>query len=101
MLVPQRLGGDLPAEKVVVRCTSRGDVRLDALVVQPAVSSAVYATSRGPAVLYAGGARRDQRVPALARGAGSAYEADGTQRGQAVGGGKVRVRGGGFTITRA
>ncbi len=101
MLVPQRLGGDLPAEKVVVRCTSRGDVRLDALVVQPAVSSAVYATSRGPAVLYAGGARRDQRVPALARGAGRAYEADGTQRGQAVGGGKVRVRGGGFTITRA
>lgn len=100
MLVPQLLGGDLPGEPVVVRCTSRGDVRLDALVVQPAVSTAVYATASGPAVLYANGTRRDQRVPALAPGSGRAYEADGAQRGQAVGGGKVRVRGGGFTVTR-
>lgn len=100
MLVPQLLGGDLPAEPVVVRCTSRGDVRLDALLVQPVVSTAVYATASGSAVLYANGTRRDQRVPALAPGSGRAYEADGSQRGQAVGGGKVRVRGGGFTITR-
>ncbi|MFJ4176196.1 hypothetical protein [Microbacterium sp. NPDC089696] len=100
MLVPQRLGGDLPREAVVVRCTSRGDVRLDALVIQPAVASAVYATTSGSAVLYAEGTGRDQRVAALAPGSGRAYDADGSQRGQAVGGGKVRVRGGGFTVTR-
>ncbi|MCM3778739.1 hypothetical protein [Microbacterium hydrocarbonoxydans] len=99
MLVPQRIG-DLPGDAVVVRCTSRGDVRLDALVIQPAVATAVYATSSGSAVLYAEGTGRDQRVAALAPGAGRAYEADGSQRGQAVGGGKVRVRGGGFTVTR-
>lgn len=101
MLVPQRLGGDLPGEAVTVRCTSRGDVRLDALVVQPAVASAVYATTRGTAVLYADGTGRDQRVAPLAAGSGRAYEADGAQRGQAVGGGRVRVRGAGFTITRS
>lgn len=100
MLVPQLLGGDLPAEPVTVRCTSTGDLRLDALVVQPAVANAVYSTTSGAAVLYANGTRRDQRVVALAPGAGRAYEADGSQRGHAVGGGKVRVRGGGFTITR-
>src|SRR5690606_11736121 len=41
MLVPQRLGGDLPDAPVTVRCTSRGDVRLDALLIQPRVASAV------------------------------------------------------------
>lgn len=101
MLVPQRLGGGLPGEAVTVRCTSRGDVRLDALVIQPAVVSAVYATTSGTAVLYADGTGQDQRVAPLAAGSGRAYEADGAQRGQAVGGGKVRVRGGGFTITRS
>ncbi|KJQ52831.1 hypothetical protein [Microbacterium sp. SA39] len=100
MLVPQLLGGDLPDGPLVVRCTSRGDVRLDALVIQPRVATAVYATKTGSAVLYANGARKDQRVSPLAPGAGRAYEADGSQRGQAAQGGKVRVRGEGFTITR-
>lgn len=100
MLVPQLLGGDLPEGPVVVRCTSRGDVRLDALVIQPAVSTAVYATASGPAVLYAAGSRRDQRVAPLAAGSGRAYDADGSQRGQAAQGERVRVRGGGFTVTR-
>ncbi|KJL30271.1 hypothetical protein [Microbacterium oxydans] len=100
MLVPQLLGGDLPAEAVTVRCTSRGDVRLDALVIQPRIVNAVYSTTRGAAVLYANGARGDERVAALAPGSGRSYDADGSHRGQAVQGGKVRVRGGGFTITR-
>ncbi|WP_435748334.1 hypothetical protein [Microbacterium sp. PMB16] len=100
MLVPQLLGGDLPDGPVTVRCTSRGDVRLDALVIQPRVVTAVYATSSGSAVLYANGSRREERVRALARGNGQAYDADGAARGQAVQGGKVRVRGEGFTITR-
>jgi hypothetical protein len=101
MLVPQLLGGDLPAEAVTVRCTSRGDVRLDALVIQPRIANAVYSTARGAAVLYANGARGDERVAALAPGSGRSYDADGSQRGQAVQGGKVRVRGAGFTITRS
>ncbi|WP_341940880.1 hypothetical protein [Microbacterium sp. LWH10-1.2] len=100
MLVPQLLGGDLPAEQVTVRCTSRGDVRLDALVIQPRVVSAVYATTTGAAVLYANGSRSDERVAPLAPGSGRAYDADGSQRGQAAQGGRVRVRGEGFTITR-
>ncbi|MFF5624662.1 hypothetical protein ACFY5A_04795 [Microbacterium sp. NPDC012755] len=100
MLVPQLLGGDLPAEQVTVRCTSRGDVRLDALVIQPRVVSAVYATTTGAAALYANGSRSDERVAPLAPGTGRAYDADGSQRGQAAQGGRVRVRGEGFTITR-
>lgn len=100
MLVPQLLGGDLPDSAVTVRCTSRGDVRLDALVIQPRIVNAVYTTTAGTAVLYANGTRAEQRVPALGRGNGRAYDADGSPRGQAVQGGKVRVRGTGFTITR-
>ncbi|MFJ2551940.1 hypothetical protein [Microbacterium sp. NPDC087591] len=100
MLVPQLLGGDLPDAAVTVRCTSRGDVRLDALVIQPRIVNAVYTTTAGTAVLYANGTRAEQRVPALGRGNGRAYDADGSARGQAVQGGKVRVRGAGFTITR-
>lgn len=99
MLVPQLLGGDLPDGPVTVRCTSRGEVRLDALVIQPRVVSAVYDTTSGAAVLYANSARREERVPALAAGSGRAYDADGSQRGQAAQSGKVRVRGEGFTIT--
>lgn len=99
MLVPQLLGGDLPDGPVTVRCTSRGDVRLDALVIQPAVATAVYDTTTGSAVLYANGTARDRRVAPLAPGSGRAYRSDGAQRGQAVQGGKVRVRGEGFTIT--
>ncbi|MCK2034865.1 hypothetical protein KZC51_01840 [Microbacterium sp. SSW1-49] len=100
MLVPELLGGDLPDAAVTVRCTSRGDVRLDALVIQPRIVNAVYTTTAGTAVLYANGTRAEQRVPALGRGNGRAYDADGSSRGQAVQGAKVRVRGAGFTITR-
>lgn len=99
MLVPQLLGGDLPDGPVTVRCTSQGDVRLDALVIQPRVATAVYDTASGAAVLYANGSRRDQRVAPLAAGSGRAYASDGSPRGKAVQGGTVRVRGEGFTIT--
>lgn len=101
MLVPELLGGDLPETAVTVRCTSRGDVRLDALLIQPRIASAVYSTRSGSAVLYANGARQDQRVPPLAPGTGRAYDADGSPRGNAAQSGKVRVRGTGFTVTRS
>lgn len=99
MLVPQMLGGDLPDGPLTVRCTSRGDVRLDSLVIQPRVVSAVYTTNTGSAALYASGSRSDSRVAPLAPGSGRAYDADGSQRGQAVHGGRMLVRGEGFTIT--
>ncbi|MBO9626114.1 MAG: hypothetical protein J7484_07050 [Microbacterium sp.] len=100
MLAPQLLGGDVPDGPVTVRCTSTGDVRLNALVIQPRVATAVYATTTGSAVLYANGTASDLRIAPLAPGSGRAYEADGSQRGQAAASGAVRVRGGGFTITR-
>ncbi|WP_244093538.1 MULTISPECIES: hypothetical protein [unclassified Microbacterium] len=100
MLVPQRLGGDLPDAPVTVRCTSRGDVRLDALLIQPRVASAVYSTTGRPAVLYTEATGRTQQVAPLAPGSGRSYDADGSQRGPAAGHGKVRVHGGGFTVTR-
>ncbi len=101
MLVPELLGGDLPETAVTVRCTSRGDVRLDALLIQPRIASAVYSTRSGSAVLYANGARQDQRILPLAPGTGRAYDADGSPRGNAAQSGKVRVRGTGFTVTRS
>lgn len=101
MLVPQLIGGDLPNGPVAVRCTSLGDLRLDALLIQPRVATAVYATTSGSAVLYANGSASDVRVSPLAAGSGRAYAADGSQRGQAAQSGRVRVRGEGFTITRS
>lgn len=101
MLVPQLLGSGLPDGPVTVRCTSTGDLRLDALVIQPQVATAVYATATGSAVLYANGSGSDARVTPLAPGDGRAYSADGSQRGQAAASGQVRVRGEGFTITRS
>ncbi|WP_447653375.1 hypothetical protein [Microbacterium sufflavum] len=100
MLVPQLLGGGLPDGPVTVRCTSRGDLRLDALVVQPRVTTAVYATTGGAAVLYANATAEQQRVAPLAPGAGTAYDESGAPRGNGTPGGRVRVRGRGFTVTR-
>lgn len=101
MLVPQLLGGGLPDGPVTVRCTSRGDLRLDALVIQPRVTTAVYATTGGAAVLYANATAEQQRVAPLAPGGGTAYDGTGAGRGNGTPGGRVRVRGGGFTITRS
>ena len=100
MLVPELLGGGLPEGPVTVRCTSRGDLRLDALVIQPRIATAVYATSAGATVLYADTTGQQQRVTPLAAGGGTAYDAAGAARGNGTPGGRVRVRGGGFTITR-
>ncbi|WP_194421023.1 hypothetical protein [Microbacterium abyssi] len=99
MLVPQRLDGALGDGATVVRCTSRGDVRLDALLIQPQVASAVYETTAGAAVLYANGTREDLRVPPLASGDGRTYDAAGAPRGQATRSGRVRLRGSRFTVT--
>ncbi|ACQ80521.1 conserved hypothetical protein [Beutenbergia cavernae DSM 12333] len=98
-LVPQLLGRPLPAGPLTVRVTSDGDLRLDALLLRPAVATAHYATTSGDAVLYAGSTERATTTPALAAGRGWAYDADGDRRGR-VSGDRVRVAAGGFTITR-
>lgn len=98
-LVPQLLQRPLPGGRVRVRCTSRGELRLNALLVRPAVATAHYATDDGDAVLYAGATPSSIEVPALAEGRGHAFDADGDPRGRVVAGDTVRILGGGFTIT--
>lgn len=101
-LVPQQLERPLPGGEVVVRCTSRGELRLNALLVRPAVATARYITDDGDAVLYAGATPSTVEVAALADGRGRSYDADGDPRGGRVvvdTGDDVRVVGRGFTIT--
>lgn len=98
-LVPQLLDRPLPGGRVRVRCASRGDLRLNALLVRPAVATAHYTTQDGDAVLYAGATPSSTEVAALAPGRGWAYDADGDPKGRVTAGRKVRVVGRGFTIT--
>ncbi|WP_454051156.1 hypothetical protein [Cellulomonas sp. Marseille-Q8402] len=104
-LVPQLLDRPLPdGAAVTVRCTNEGpgDLRLDALLVRPAVATARWTTTGGDAVLHAGSTARRTTTPALAAGRGAAYDADGRteRRVTATPGGTVPVPPGGFTITR-
>jgi hypothetical protein len=107
-LVPQLLDRPLPGTgaAVTVRCTNEGpgDLRLDALLVRPAVATARWSTTAGTdAVLYAGSTTRGTTAPALAAGSGAAYLPDGRvdRRVAAAGtGAAVPVAAGGFTVTR-
>ncbi|GAA4431472.1 hypothetical protein GCM10023169_36050 [Georgenia halophila] len=98
-LLPLPLKRPLPAGDLRVRCTSEGDLRLDGLLVRPAVATAHYRTNAGSAVLYANAGERLTRSPALADGSGRAYTVSGAARGQAVAGDRVRLVGGGFSVT--
>lgn len=103
-LVPQLLDRPLPdGASVTVRGTCEsGELRLDALLLRPAVATARWTTTAGDAVLYAGTTARATEVPALAAGRGAAYTADGgeARRVRVAAGARVRVEPGGFTITR-
>lgn len=110
-LVPQLLDralpdGTPPGAAVTVRCTNEGggDLRLDALLVRPAVATARWSTTAGTdAVLYAGSTPRGTTTPALAAGSGAAYLADGRvdrRVAAAAPGAAVPVAAGGFTVTR-
>lgn len=111
-LVPQLLDRPLPERApagggaVTVRCTNEGggDLRLDALLLRPAVATARWTTTTGTdAVLYAASTARATSAPALAAGSGAAYLPDGrVDRRVAVAspGAPVPVPAGGFTITR-
>lgn len=107
-LVPQLLDRPLPdtGAAVTVRCTNEGpgDLRLDALLVRPAVVTARWSTTtETDAVLYAGSTTRGTTAPALAAGSGAAFLPDGRvdRRVAAPGAGAaVPVAAGGFTVTR-
>ncbi|MEP6630571.1 MAG: twin-arginine translocation signal domain-containing protein [Lapillicoccus sp.] len=99
LLKPFALDRALPDGSVSVVVESTGDLQLDALLMQPVVSTVVYARGGGtPAVLYANARTIPANVPALAAGTGWTWTADGTRRG-AVRGPRVLVTGGGFAIT--
>lgn len=100
-LVPQAPEGSVPAGTVTVGCESDGDLRLDALLLRPSVSTAHYTTTDGDAVLYVNAAERSIVTPALAVGTAHAHDRTGKQRGQAQAGRRVRVVKDGFTITRS
>ncbi|CAM3701925.1 hypothetical protein OCAE111667_22695 [Occultella aeris] len=99
-LVPQGLDDVVPAGVVTVRCESDGDLRLDALLLRPLVTTAHYATTGTDAVLYVNAGDRVTLTPALAGGTARAYTGSGRQRGQMRAGRQVRVVEGGFTISR-
>ncbi|WP_151523708.1 hypothetical protein [Serinicoccus kebangsaanensis] len=99
-LVPQLLPTSLPGGPVTVRCTSDGALRLDALVIRPAVATVTYATTGDSAVLYAGSTPARARVSALGDTAGARFDADGDFEGWQPAGRRVVVPSRGFTVTR-
>ena len=100
LLRPFPLDRPLPRGTVAVVVESTGDLQLDALLLQPAVSTATYARGSGrPAVLYVNGGTRPTTAVAIAPGSGRTWTSDGASRGRA-GGRRFTIPGGGFAITR-
>lgn len=99
LLRPFPLGRALPTGTVAVVVESDGDLQLDALLVQPGVSTATYTRSGGgPAVLYVNGGTHATTTRAVAAGTGRAWTSDGAARGRA-GAPVVPLPGGGFAVT--
>ena len=100
LLRPFPLSRPLPSGTVAVVVESDGDLQLDCLLVQPAVSTVRYARGDGPpAVLYVNADTVPSTTSAVAPGRGWTWSNDGASRGAAQSP-SVRVTGGGFAITR-
>lgn len=100
LLRPFPLQQRLPDGTVAVLVVSGGDLQLDALLLQPIVSTVRYDRfSRRPSVLYANSSLTAVRVVAISPGAGSTWSSDGAGRG-GVGGSDITVTGGGFAVTQ-
>ena len=102
LLKPFPLPRSLPAGTVSVLVDTTGDLRLDALVLLPVVSTVRYDRGSGrPAVLYANATDAPAGTTALARGTGWTWTASGGRRAavRAVPGRPVTVAAGGFAIT--
>ncbi|GAA1883869.1 hypothetical protein [Lapillicoccus jejuensis] len=102
LLRPFPLPRPLPAGTVSVLVDTTGDLRLDALVLLPVVSTVTYARGSGtPAVLYANATTDPASCGAVAPGSGWTWTAGGVRRGAVAGvpGGTVTVTAGGFAVT--
>ena len=100
LLRPVPLSRPLPRETVAVVVESDGDLQLDCLLLQPAVSTARYTAAGGTAAaLYVNADTTTSTTPAVAPGRGWSWTADGERRGAAHAP-VVVVKGGGFSITR-
>ena len=99
LLRPFPLDRPLPRGTVTIVVESTGDLQLDALMVQPAVATTVYARGRErAAVLYVNASGRATTTKSLAPGSGGTYAANGTPRGPSRSP-LVDITGGGFSIT--
>ena len=102
LLKPFPLSRELPDGAVSVVVETTGDLQLDALLLQPVVSSVAYARGTGtPAVLYANASTSSASIPARAPGQGWAWTAEGARRNLVglVAIAPIRLPGGGFAIT--
>ncbi len=100
LLKPFPLERRLPDGTVAVLVVSGGDLQLDALLLQPVVSTVRYdRRSRRPSVLYSNASTTATRVNAVSPGAGSTWTSEGIPRGDG-GGSVLAVTGGGFAITQ-
>lgn len=99
LLKPFALSRGLPAGAVSVVVETTGDLQLDALMLQPLVSSVAYARGSGaPAVLYASSSTSPTSASPQAPGAGWAWTPEGDRR-NPVGYNGVHLPSGGFAIT--
>ena len=81
LLKPFALSRGLPAGAVSVVVETTGDLQLDALMLQPLVSSVAYARGSGaPAVLYANSSTSPTSASPQAPGAGWAWTPEGDRR---------------------
>ena len=99
-LVPQLLERPLPDGPLTIRCTSAGALRLDALILRPAVATVAYTTTGADALLYAGSTRADVTVAALGSTSGARFDRDGDFQAWQPATSRVVVPGRGFTVTR-
>ncbi len=99
LLKPFPLSRNLPAGAVSVVVETTGDLQLDALMLQPLVTTVRYARGSGtPAVLYVNSDDSPTNTSALASGVGWAWTPDGARR-NLVGLNGVHLPSGGFAVT--
>lgn len=98
LLRPVPLRRPLPKGTEKVLAESDGDLQLDALLLQPRVSTTEYVTTAGSTVLYVNATGATATTAALAAGRGRAWTATGEERG-VTGSPRVPVPAGGFAIT--
>ncbi|HEY8305556.1 MAG TPA: hypothetical protein VIG79_02650 [Lapillicoccus sp.] len=99
LLKPFPLSRSLPAGSISLVVETTGDLQLDALMLQPLVTTVSYARgSATPAVLYVNSSTSPTSVSPLAPGTGWAWTPEGGRR-NPVGHNGVHLPSGGFAIT--